>query len=63
MKPESGMVWLFCILQLPQNHIQLLVFDDKSRDVIPQSIKLLAGRTGQEYNVRKNLKTGSGHAI
>jgi len=32
------------------NHIHLLVFDDKGRDVIPQSIKLVAGRTGQEYN-------------
>jgi len=38
------------------NHIHLLVFDDKGRDVIPQSIKLIAGRTGQEYNVRKNRK-------
>ena len=38
------------------NHIHLLVFDEKGRDVIPQSIKLIAGRTGQEYNVRKNRK-------
>jgi putative transposase len=26
------------------------------RDVIPQSIKLVAGRTAQEYNLRKNRK-------
>lgn len=38
------------------NHIHLLVFDEKGRDVIPQSIKLIAGRTGQEHNVRKNRK-------
>jgi putative transposase len=38
------------------NHIHLLVFDDGGRNVIPDSIKLIAGRTGQEYNVRKNRK-------
>jgi len=38
------------------NHIHLLVFDEKGRDVIPNSIKLVAGRTGQEYNIRKNRK-------
>lgn len=38
------------------NHIHLLVFDEKGRDVIPESIKLVAGRTGQEYNLRKNRK-------
>jgi len=31
------------------NHIHLLVADDKSRGVIPDSIKLKAGRTGQEF--------------
>ncbi len=36
------------------NHIHLLVYDHAGRDVIPESIKLLAGRTGQEYNMRKN---------
>jgi len=29
---------------------------DGERDVIPKSIKLIAGRTGQEYNQRKNRK-------
>jgi len=38
------------------NHIHLLVSDDKSRDVIPDSIKLIAGRTGQEFNKRKARK-------
>ncbi|MCF8057535.1 MAG: transposase [Desulfocapsa sp.] len=38
------------------NHIHLLVFDERGRDVIPQSVKLIAGRTGQEYNARKNRK-------
>jgi len=38
------------------NHIHLLVYGDEQRDVIPQSIQLLAGRTGQAYNIRKNRK-------
>ena len=38
------------------NHIHLLVLDEKGRDVIPDSIKLVAGRTAQEYNLRKNRK-------
>jgi len=38
------------------NHIHLLVVDDGSRDAIPMSMQLVAGRTGQEYNVRKKRK-------
>jgi len=38
------------------NHIHLLVVGNGDRDVIPNSIKLIAGRTGQEYNQRKNRK-------
>ncbi len=38
------------------NHIHLLVVDDRKRDVIPKSMQLIAGRTGQEYNQRKNRK-------
>ena len=38
------------------NHIHLLVFDGGGRNVLPDSIKLVAGRTGQEYNVRKKRK-------
>ena len=38
------------------NHIHPLVFDNGGRNVIPDSLKLVAGRTGQEYNIRKNRK-------
>jgi len=38
------------------NHIHLLVVDDGGRDVIPNSMQLVAGRTGQEYNQRKNRR-------
>ena len=38
------------------NHIHLLVVDESDRGVIPDSIKLVTGRTGQEYNQRKHLK-------
>jgi len=38
------------------NHIHLLFANDRDRGVIPKSIKLVAGRTGQEYNQRKNRK-------
>jgi len=30
--------------------------DDGERDIIPKSIQLVAGRTGQEYNQRKDRK-------
>jgi len=38
------------------NHIHLLVVADGNREVIPRSIKLVAGRTGQEYNQRKKRR-------
>jgi hypothetical protein len=38
------------------NHVHLLVVDDGDRDVIPRAMQLMAGRTGQEYNQRKNRK-------
>ena len=41
---------------ITSNHIHLLVVDDGDRDVIPNSMKLVAGRIGQEYNQRKNRK-------
>jgi putative transposase len=44
------------IYAVASNHIHLLVVGDGKRDVIPKSIKLIAGRTGQEYNQRKNRK-------
>ena len=34
------------------NHIHLLVVDNKE-DVISKSMQLVAGRTGQEFNIRK----------
>ena len=38
------------------NHIHLVVIDGSDRSVIPRSIQLVAGRTGQEYNQRKGRK-------
>lgn len=38
------------------NHVHLLVLDEQGKDVIPKSVKLVAGRTGQEYNLRKKRK-------
>jgi putative transposase len=38
------------------NHIHLLVYDSAGQDVIPKSMQLVAGRTGQEYNKRKKRK-------
>jgi putative transposase len=35
------------------NHIHLLVADDGDHGVIPKSMQLIAGRTGQEFNQRK----------
>jgi REP element-mobilizing transposase RayT len=37
------------------NHIHLLVYDGKV-NILPKSIQLIAGRTGREYNQRKNRK-------
>ena len=57
--------WLFeakkrfglCVLNytVTSNHIHLLVHDGK-KDVIPKSMQLIAGRTGRDYNIRKNRK-------
>lgn len=38
------------------NHIHLLVVGGGGHYVIPHSIKLIAGRTGQEFNQRKKRK-------
>ena len=38
------------------NHLHLLVADTGARGVIPNSMQLVAGRTGQEYNQRKDRK-------
>ncbi len=59
--------WLFearkryglCVLNyiVTSNHIHLLV-KDTATAVIPRSLQLIAGRTAQEYNKRKNRKGG-----
>ncbi len=58
--------WLFeskkrfgvCILNytVTSNHIHLLVKDGDNRDILPKTIQLTAGRTAQEYNLRKKRK-------
>lgn len=41
---------------ITSNHIHLLVVDDGPRDTISKSMQLIAGRIGQEYNLRKQRK-------
>ena len=41
---------------ITSNHIHLLIVDTGKRDVIPKSMKFVAGRTGQEYNQRNNRR-------
>jgi len=58
--------WLFeakkrfnlCVLNymVTSNHIHLLVYDKCGKDVIPKSMQLIAARTAQEYNNRKERK-------
>jgi putative transposase len=38
------------------NHIHLILMDVQGNDAIPQTMQLIAGRTGQEYNRRKKRK-------
>lgn len=40
------------------NHIHLLAQDGDERETLPRTIQLVAGRTAQEYNQRKN-RTGA----
>ncbi|MCK9175825.1 MAG: transposase [Desulforhopalus sp.] len=54
-KKRYGLVILnYCVTS---NHIHLLVQDAGKRDVIHRSLQLIAGRTGQEYNMRKRELT------
>ena len=63
---QAWIGWLFqarkrfelCVLDymVTSNHIHLLVYDREGRDVIPDSMQLVAGRSGQEYNHRKQRK-------
>ena len=41
---------------ITSNHVHILARDNGDRDVIPRSIQLIAGRTGQEFNQRKKRK-------
>ena len=60
---QAWMGWLFearkrfhlCVLNymVTSNHIHLLVYDREGRDVIPDSMQLGAGRSGQAYHQRK----------
>jgi putative transposase len=38
------------------NHVHLLVYSGADRETIPRSMQLVAGRTAQEYNRRKQRK-------
>lgn len=38
------------------NHIHLLIQDGGSRETLPKTIQMIAGRTAQEYNIRKRRK-------
>ena len=42
--------------RVPSNHLHLLVVDYGDKDVILNSMHLVAGRTGQGYNQRKDGK-------
>ncbi|HHF7372380.1 TPA: transposase [Legionella anisa] len=44
----------FCVLNyiITSNHIHLLVMST-TEDIIPSAMQLVAGRTAQEYNLRK----------
>jgi putative transposase len=63
---QAWIGWLFearkrfglCVLDymVTSNHIHLLVYDREGCDVIPDSMQLAAGRSGQEYNQRKQRK-------
>ena len=63
---QTWIGWLFqakkrfglCVLDymVTSNHIHLLVYDREGRDVIPKSMQLVAGRSGQEYNQRKKRR-------
>ena len=45
-------VFNYCVTS---NHIHLLVYNPKA-DIVPNSIQLIAGRVGREYNLRKKRK-------
>ena len=58
---EAKMRYGLCVLNymVTSNHIHLLVVDTEE-ETISKSIQLIAGRTAQEYNSRKNKKAHFG---
>ena len=57
--PEAARVEKCTSIDFCRNNVAgnpRLVVDDGDRDVLPKSIQLIAGRTGQEYNQRKRRK-------
>jgi REP element-mobilizing transposase RayT len=38
------------------NHIHILVYENNGLDAVAKSMQLIAARTGQEYNIRKQRK-------
>lgn len=60
---QTWIDWLFearkrfdlCVLDymVTSNHVHLMVYDLKGRQVIPDSMQLVAGCSGQQYNQRK----------
>jgi putative transposase len=53
-KRRSGLIILNDTVA--SNHIHLLGAANQGRNTIPDSLRLIAGRTGQEFNQRKNCK-------
>ena len=49
-----------CVLNFmaTSNHVHLLIRDNGNRDVIPKSIQLIAGKTGQEMNLPATEQRG-----
>ena len=54
---EARNVLAFGAQLVTSNHLHLLLRETGS-NVIPQSMHLIAGRTAQEYNMRKERKGG-----
>ncbi len=54
---EAGKRFGLSVLNyVTSNHVHLLVVDGKEVDTIPNSVQLIAGRTGQQYNQRKQRR-------
>ena len=53
-KKRHGLVILNYVVT--SNHVHLIVHGKDGKETIPNSIQLVAGRTGQEYNQRKKRK-------